>query len=593
MRITKVRVMLGTGTGYFTAGDCFTGNGKSISTYIKIGNVSSGSLSITNKVGRSGSNGYYYPTTSSCRAYDFELDNPITISSGQTVEIKIKTPSSINTSTGNCLIFRRNKSDYTGNYVYVTENTYTVSFNGNGNTSGSCPDSVSKSAGSNYTLPGRNTLVKRGYTFEGWSKSSSGSVVDSITVNSNITLYAIWSVNTVKLAYHPNGGTVSKAELNDHGYIKYNNETYFHTINYGSDDDPYNASTFGLTRTGYNFKGWKVKSTGDILDQETKYASTKYAQHDDSSKTTANTKTVSCYLHAEWTANKYTVTLNNQDATTEGTTSVTATYDSNMPSITVPTRTGYTFGGYYTSTNGGGTQYYTDTGESARKWDLASNTTLYAKWVAKGYIVTFNANGGSCSTANKSVTFDSTYGTLPTPTRTGHTFVGWFTEKTGGTQVITSTPVSIASNHTLYAHWQTWIYTIQFDGNSPDAALEVISVPNSVSKPYGISITLPNKLPELSTEGAYIFSGWNTMKSGKGTTYQPGGRCNVAGTSNGCTVTLYAQWVLSPYIWKRVSGRWTKILIARKYNASKQEWEPVADVNIKSGSSTWTPSKGE
>ena len=264
-----------------------------------------------------------------------------------------------------------------------------------------------------------------------------------------------------------------------------------------------------------------------------------------------------------------------------------------MPSITVPTKTGYTFEGYYTSTNGERTQYYTATGASARNWDFTSNTILYAKWVAKGYIVTFNANGGSCSTANKSVTFDSTYGTLPTPTRTGHTFVGWFTEKTGGTQVITSTPVSIASNHTLYAHWQTWIYTIQFDGNSPDAALEVISVPNSVSKPYGISITLPNKLPELSTEGAYIFSGWNTMKSGRGTTYQPGGRCNVAGTSNGCIVTLYAQWVLSPYIWKRVSGRWTKILIARKYNASKQEWEPVADVNIKSGSSTWTPSKGE
>lgn len=590
MRITKVRVMLGTGNAYFSAGDCFTGNGKAISTYVKIGSVTSGSLSVTNKVGSTYSSSYgYYPTTSSCIAYDFTLSSPITIASGNTIEIKIKTPSSGSSSTGNCLIFRPNKNSYTGNQVYVTENTYTVSFNGNGNTSGSCPASVTKTAGSSYTLPGRNTLVKTGYTFKGWSTSSSGSVVSSITVNSNITLYAIWSVNTVRLAYHPNGGT-STQPLNDYGWITYNRETYFQTINHGSKADPYNASTLGLTRTGYTFAGWKVYSTGDILDQDTEYASTKYADHSDSSKTTANTSSVTCYLYAQWTARTYTVTLNNQNATTAGSTSVTATYDSSMPAITVPTRTGYTFGGYYTSTNGGGTQYYTATGASARKWDLTSNTTLYAKWIANDYTVTFNANGGSCSTANKTVTYDSTYGTLPTPTRTGYTFVGWFTATTGGTQITTSTKVSTASNHTLYARWQAWEYTIQFDGNSPDEALEVVSVPDSVSKTYNVSIYLPEELPELSSE-AYIFSGWNTLASGKGTTYQPGGLCNVRGTSNGCTVTLYAQWTLAPYIWKRVNGKWVKTMIARRYNSDTQLWEPLSDVNIKSDDSTWTPSK--
>ena len=98
-------------------------------------------------------------------------------------------------------------------------------------------------------------------------------------------------------------------------------------------------------------------------------------------------------MTATYTQNSYTVTLDQQGGS-GGTASVTATYDSAMPSITVPSRTGYTFGGYYTSTNGGGTQYYTDTGESTHVWDIASDTTLYAKWTIMSYAITYNLNGG-------------------------------------------------------------------------------------------------------------------------------------------------------------------------------------------------------
>ena len=84
---------------------------------------------------------------------------------------------------------------------------------------------------------------------------------------------------------------------------------------------------------------------------------------------------------ANWTVNDYTVTLDNQSATTAGTTAVTATFDAAMPSITVPEKTGYTFGGYYTAANGGGTKYYNADGTSAHTWDIASATTLYAYWI--------------------------------------------------------------------------------------------------------------------------------------------------------------------------------------------------------------------
>ncbi|WP_165062503.1 InlB B-repeat-containing protein [Adlercreutzia sp. ZJ154] len=82
--------------------------------------------------------------------------------------------------------------------------------------------------------------------------------------------------------------------------------------------------------------------------------------------------------------------------------------------------------------------------------------------------VTFDANGGSVSTSSKTVTFDSTYGTLPTPTRTGYTFAGWYTAASGGSQVTTTTKVTNANDHTLYAHWEGNVYTItlnQQNGN--------------------------------------------------------------------------------------------------------------------------------
>ena len=75
----------------------------------------------------------------------------------------------------------------------------------------------------------------------------------------------------------------------------------------------------------------------------------------------------------------FTVTFDKQSGT-GGSTSVSATYGSAMPSATAPTRSGYTFGGYYTQTGGSGTQYYTSGMASSRNWDLAANTTLYAKW---------------------------------------------------------------------------------------------------------------------------------------------------------------------------------------------------------------------
>lgn len=68
--------------------------------------------------------------------------------------------------------------------------------------------------------------------------------------------------------------------------------------------------------------------------------------------------------------------------------------------------------------------------------------------------VTFNANGGSVSPSTMTVYQDKTYASLPTPTRTGHTFNGWFTSASGGTNITDATKVTTTSStQTLYAQW--------------------------------------------------------------------------------------------------------------------------------------------
>ena len=121
-----------------------------------------------------------------------------------------------------------------------------------------------------------------------------------------------------------------------------------------------------------------------------------------------------------------------------------------------PTRTGYTFKGWYTAATGGSKV------ESGTKVTITANQTLYAQWTAVNYTVSFNANGGNTPTTSKSVTYNSTYGELPTPTRTGYTFKGWYTAATGGSKVESGTKVTITTNQTLYAQWVITYYSVSY-----------------------------------------------------------------------------------------------------------------------------------
>jgi uncharacterized repeat protein (TIGR02543 family) len=149
-------------------------------------------------------------------------------------------------------------------------------------------------------------------------------------------------------------------------------------------------------------------------------------------------------------ANTCTVTFNyNYSGATEPYTTKSAAYNTslgaNMPAN--PARTGYTFAGWNTTANGTGSAF---TGSTV----VTANISVYAQWTANTYTVTFDGNGVRTPTPTfKSVTYGSTYGTLATVSWPNHTFQGWFTAATDGTQVTSDTTVTTAADHTLYQHW--------------------------------------------------------------------------------------------------------------------------------------------
>ena len=144
------------------------------------------------------------------------------------------------------------------------------------------------------------------------------------------------------------------------------------------------------------------------------------------------------------TAQEYTVTFDANGGSVNP--SSATTKDGKLESLPTPTRGGYDFLGWYTQKDGG-EKVITDT-------VFTKDTTIYAHWqkqAAQEYTVTFDANGGSVNPSGSS-TKDGKLESLPTPTRGGYDFLGWYTQKDGGDKVTTNTVFT--KNSTIYAHWQ-------------------------------------------------------------------------------------------------------------------------------------------
>lgn len=161
-------------------------------------------------------------------------------------------------------------------------------------------------------------------------------------------------------------------------------------------------------------------------------------------------------INVSCSANTYTITLNKDlTPTTAGTASITATYNANTnltSAITKPTKTGWTFGGYYTAKSGGGTQIIDASGnviasvsgytDASKNWKYAGNITLYAKWTCT---VTWSVNGSTSVYSTQTVTYNSSsskVASIPGPpspaSYCGDKFVGWSAKSAGSESKTTS-----------------------------------------------------------------------------------------------------------------------------------------------------------
>ena len=381
----------------------------------------------------------------------------------------------------------------TGNVTYyahwtATKRSYTATFNGNGGSTPS-PSSITKEY--NVALGTLPTCSRTGYTFLGWYTASSGGTKISTTtvVTKDITYYAQWSINSYTLTFNPNGGTVTPTSKD----LEYNSA-------YGTLPTPTRASDAQYT---YTFAGWYTAATGGT--QVT--AATKMAAKDTT-------------VYAHWTSNTRSYTVSYQ--TTYGTlnrTSQSIAYNSKGScTLTMPDNTAeftYTFVGWYTAANGGGTKVGS---ELTLETPAIKGTVTYYAYVTrstKSYTHTFNANGGgTVNPATITKAYNTALGTLPTVSRTGYTFVGWFdtSAASGGTQATTTTKVT--GTKTWYARWSINSYTFTFDkngGNTPSAT--------TITKEYNTAVgTLPTCTRNADNTYTYAFAGWfDTSASSGGT----------------------------------------------------------------------------
>lgn len=201
-------------------------------------------------------------------------------------------------------------------------------------------------------------------------------------------------------------------------------------------------------------------------------------------------------------------------------TSKTAYYGSAIGTLPVPTREHYKFVGWFTEASGG-TEVTSDTILSEAK-----DITLYAHWQLIAFTVFFNANGGSVDPSSKTVYANGTYGSLPTPSRNGYKFDGWYTVSNDGVKITENTVVTLSENQTLYAHWSQ--YTLSFNANGGS---------NAPGTQYGYgSTTLPSAVPSRTN---YNFLGWSTSASASSPSYNVGGTIDLYSNT-----TLYAVWKL-------------------------------------------------
>ena len=209
-----------------------------------------------------------------------------------------------------------------------------------------------------------NIFTRKGYDFDGWSTIKNGEkqyADESVYVmgtSSTNTLYAVWTPHLNTLILDGNGstsGAMNNMDIHSGETKALDKNTY--------------------EKQGYTFIGWAETANGNVV------------YTDCANYVMGVEPTV--ILYAVWKANEYTISMNPQNDSSVTTQKVT--YDESY-TLSVPTRAGYTFDGWFTEVGGNGTRLTDADGNSIANWTVADNITVYAKWLGTEGLV-YSANG--------------------------------------------------------------------------------------------------------------------------------------------------------------------------------------------------------
>ncbi|MCQ2475929.1 MAG: InlB B-repeat-containing protein [Clostridia bacterium] len=379
------------------------------------------------------------------------------------------------------------------------------------------------------TLP---TPVKPGFTFNYWCSDSSCEnavtlVDEKFSFNKNTTVYAKWTENKYNIAYTCDGAKDSSStasqtdilytkgtKLNANGFKRYYVITY---DSKGTTTDPVSLTTAAAnTQAVQTFTGWK----GSVYNPSTRtYSEQTFSASDVASKTysklaegTSDHKTVT--LKAQWSNGKISV-------------------------LPVPTRTGYTFDGWYTSdTYASGTKVSTST-------EFAKDTTLYAKWVENKYNLTLKSEGAADITSEKTYTESVT---LSNPFTKSYAVTYHFNDGDGKTKATWSDKSTGTKTDTAAAAFTGWsgetFNPADKSFTSRDYAKDaVVSRLADGNDHKAVTLTAKWELgtvtPPTPVRTGYDFDGWYTAASG--------GTKVTDETKIDKNTDVYAHWTVHTY----------------------------------------------
>jgi uncharacterized repeat protein (TIGR02543 family) len=384
-------------------------------------------------------------------------------------------------------------------YAKWTADASTITYEENSGSPATDLTGVTDQAIADRNMP---TITRSGYTFGGWFEASdfSGPEVTQLPDKYPVTgktYYAKWTANASTIAFEENSGSATPdlTGVTDQAITDRNMPT--------------------ITRDGYTFGGWFEAS--DFSGSEVTQLPDKYPV---SGKT----------YYAKWTANASTIAFaENSGNATPDLTGVTdqAITDRNMPTIT---RDGYTFGGWFEASDFSGSEIT----QLPDKYPV-SGKTYYAKWTSDASSIVFIENGGSSAFDLGGVTDQPISNRdMPTITRNGYTFAGWYAASDFSGAVVTQLPATYpVGSLTYYAKWAANASTIAFEENSGTATPDLTGVTDQI-------ITDRN-MPNITRVG-YTLDGWYAASDFSGAVVT-----QLPATYPVTGITYYAKWTINTY----------------------------------------------